>query len=61
MKLSKKQERAISIAVKAMSTLLGNGQDSGEDGELSFAIDELLKMKQNSMEHKEKQYAKKNR
>ena len=61
LRLSKKQERAISIAVEAMGTLLGNGQDSGEDGELDFAIDELLKMRDDSMEYKRKQYIKKNR
>lgn len=60
MRLSKKQEKAISIAVEVMGTLLENGEDSGENGELDFAIDELLKMKDNSMEYKRKQNARRN-
>lgn len=60
MRLSKKQEKAISIAVEVMGTLLGNGEDSGENGELDFAIDELLKMKNNSMEYKRKQNVRRN-
>ena len=54
MRLSIKQESAISIAVEAMSTILSNGQDSGENGELDFAINELLKMRNRSIEYKRK-------
>lgn len=54
MRLSKKQENAISIALESMNTLLSNGQDSGESGELDFAIDELIKMRDKSMEYKRK-------
>lgn len=54
MRLSIKQESAINIAVEAMSTILSNGQDSGGNGELDFAINELLKMRDRSIEYKRK-------
>lgn len=54
MRLSIKQESAINIAVEAMSAILSNGQDSGENGELDFAINELLKMRDRSIEYKRK-------
>lgn len=49
MRLSKKQEQATTIAVNVMDTIISNGQDDGSSGELDFVIDELLKMRNNSM------------
>ena len=62
-KLSKKQEEAIGIAIDVMETVLGNGIDSGESGELDFAIDTLIEMRNKSFvtkanEKRRKEYLK---
>lgn len=60
MKLSKKQEKAISIAIDVIDTILGNGIDSEE---LDFAINILIEMKDKSIatkayEKRKKEYLK---
>ena len=54
LKLNRKQEKAISIAINVMETVLSNGQ---EDEELSFAIEELSILKNGSIEQKNKEKA----
>lgn len=45
MRMNKKQEEAVDIAIQVMEAVLDNGIDSGEDGRLDFAINELIEMK----------------
>ena len=59
MKMNKKQEKAVSIAIQVMEAVLDKGIDSGEDGRLDFAINELIAMKDKSIVTKAKEKAKK--
>lgn len=52
MKLSKRQEQAINTAIEVMCSVLDNGIDSGESGELDFAIDVLIEMRDRSNNQK---------
>lgn len=60
MKLSKKQEIAIYIALDILNVVLSSGLDRDEDGLIGEAIDELTKMRDRSIISKSKEKAKKN-
>lgn len=49
MRLSRKQEKAISVACDTMSTILSSGLDSDEDESITEAINVLLDMKLKSI------------
>ena len=51
LKLNKKQENALDIAINVMETVLSNGQ---EDEEISFAIEELINLRNGSIKQKNK-------
>lgn len=59
MKMNKKQEEAVSIAIQVMEAVLDKGIDSGEDGRIDFAINELISMRDKSILTKAKEKAKK--
>lgn len=52
LKLNKKQENALDIAINVMETVLSNGQ---EDEEISFAIEELINLRNGSIKQKNKE------
>ena len=56
--MNKKQEEAVSIAIQVMEAVLDKGIDSGEDGRLDFAINELIAMRDKSIITKAKEKAK---
>ena len=55
MRLSRKQEKAISVACDTMSTILSSGLDSDEDGSITEAINVLLDMKLKSIRERERE------
>lgn len=59
MRMNKKQEEAVNIAIQVIEAVLDKGIDSGEDGRLDFAINELIAMRDKSIVSKAKEKAKK--
>lgn len=59
MKLSKKKEYALSLAIDVMSAYLSNGKHS-DDTEFEEAIDELIDLKDRSMKSRMKSNHKSN-
>lgn len=52
LKLNRKQEKALDITINIMETVLSNGQ---EDEEVSFAIEELINLRNGSIKQKNKE------
>ena len=59
MKLNKKQEKAVNIAIDVMGAILEHGQNDAE-GQIDFAIKELLSMRNKNNEAKAREIQRRN-